>query len=133
MRTLIFLLVLAVASCGDQGGRGEEAPPPDTAGGRPDLSRPDAGQSVIVTLSDSAVTLSEDSIRMVGTGQTTFAVQNTGGKAGTFKIDGNELGEWSSPVPPGQSILMSMLLSRGTYELLWPEDGSGRRTQFVVY
>jgi hypothetical protein len=134
MRRILFLLVLAVAACGgDQAGRGEEGPPPDTAGGRPDLSRPDAGLNVAITLADSAITLSHDSVQMVGSGQITFAVQNTGATTANFKIEGDQLGEWSSPIPAGQTILMSMLLGRGTYQLLWPEDGSGQRKPFVVH
>jgi hypothetical protein len=133
MRHIIFMLVLAVAACGDRSYEAEEAPPPDTAGGRPDLSRPDAGPRVLTTLLDTAITNSEDSIQMVGSGQITFVVKNSSSRAGNFKIDGGPLGQWSSPLPDSGTIFMSMLLGRGTYEMLWPEDGSGVKKSFKVY
>ena len=134
MRPLLFLLVLAVAACGDRSYEGSEVPPPDTAGGRPDLSRPDAGTRLLVTLTDTAMAFSHDSIQMVGTGQTTFAVENEGTEPKVFKIDGKELGQWTSPpIGPGETIFMSMLLGRGSYEMLWPEDGSGQKRTFKVY
>jgi hypothetical protein len=133
MRKWIVLVVLTAASCGDKQYEAEESPPPDTAGGRPDLSRPDAGARVLVTLSDTGISFSHDSIPMEGTGQTTFAVVNKDSTTRTFKIDGDKLGEWSSPIPAGQTIMMSMLLSRGSYEMLWPEDGKGQKKTFRVY
>lgn len=133
MRKLIFLLVLATAACGDREYEAQEAPPPDTAGGRPDLSRPDAGPRVMTTLSDSAIVLSQDSVQMIGSGQITFVVKNEGTKNANFKIDGDALGEWSSPLPGGATVFMSMLLGRGTYQMLWPEDGKGVTKTFTVY
>ncbi len=87
----------------------------------------------MVTISDSTINLSEDSAAAVGTGQITFAVVNQSTTTREFKIDGDALGEWSSPIPAGQTILMSMLLSRGSYDLLWPGDGSGQRKTFKIY
>ncbi len=133
MRNLVFFLILAAAACGDRQYEAEEAPPPDTAGGRPDLSRPDAGPRVLVSLSDSTIELTHDSIQMIGSGQITFAVDNNGTATKTFKLDGGDLGEWSSPIPAGQTIMMSMLLGRGSYEMLWPEDGDGQKKTFKVY
>lgn len=132
MRKLIFLLVLVIAACGDKP-RGEAAPPPDTAGGRPDISRPDAGARVLATLTDTAIVLSHDSIPMTGVGQVTLVVRNEGTQTHNFKIEGNELGEWSAPVRGGETIFMTQLLGRGAYELLWPEDGKGQKKIFLVY
>ena len=133
MRKLIFLLMIAAAACGDREYKGEEVPPPDTAGGRPDLSRPDAGPRVMATLSDSGIALSEDSVKMVGSGQITFVVKNEGTEAHNFKIDGDQQGEWSAPIPAGHTIFMGQMLARGSYQLLWPEDGSGQKKTFKVY
>jgi hypothetical protein len=131
MRKLIFLLVLA-AACGDKPQAAQEGPPPDTAGGRPDLTRPDVGASVMVTLTDTAMVVSHESIELPRTSQMTFAVQNNSSKDGVFKIDGKARGKWSSQVPAGQPVLMSMIISRGEYQLLWPEDGSGQRKTLTV-
>jgi hypothetical protein len=135
MRKFIVLLVLgaALAACGDREYEAQEAPPPDTAGGRPDLSRPDAGPRVLTTLTDTAITNSQDSVQMIGSGQITFVVKNSSSKAGNFKIDGGALGQWSSPLPDSATVFMSMLLGRGSYEMLWPEDGSGIKKIFTVY
>lgn len=129
-----MLVALAAASCGDRGGTAEEAPPPDTAGGKPDLSRPDIAPRVMVTITDTAITLSHDSVEMMGTGQITFAVINNTSADGQFKIEGNDLGEWQSGViPKGQTVFMAQLLGRGTYEMLWPEDGSKQKKNFRIY
>ena len=132
MRKLILVVVLMTAACSDRP-RGEEAPPPDTAGGRPDISRPDAGARVLATLTDSAITLSHDSIPMTGVGQVTLVVKNEGTETRNFKIEGNELGEWSAPIGGGETIFMTQLLGRGSYQLLWPDDGTGVKKVLLVY
>lgn len=116
--TVIFALVVALAGCGDSAPKGTQGPPPDTSGGRPDLSHPEVGPRVIVTMSDSAIKLSHDTVTSVGTGQITFAVENKGAGTKVLEIDGGESGKWTTtPIPDNQTVLMSMLMNRGSYQL----------------
>jgi hypothetical protein len=134
MRHVFLLVVALAAACGDRGGTAEEAPPPDTAGGRPDLSRPDIAPRVMVIITDSAITLSQDSVEMTGTGQITLAVVNQTSADGQFKIEGGAQGDWqSSVIPVGGTVFMAQLLGRGTYELLWPADGSKQKKNLKIY
>lgn len=117
-QAIVIVLLLSAAACGDKGQQTEAGPPPDTAGGKPDLSHPDVGARVLVTMSDSAIKLSHDSVDAVGTGQITFAVENKGAGTTVLEIDGGDSGKWTTtPIPGGQTVLMSMLMDRGSYQL----------------
>ena len=131
--SILIALVIGAAACGDQP-QVQQGPPPDTAGGKPDLSHPEVGNTIAVVVTDSAITSSHDSIQAVGTGQASFSVQNKGTASGVVTIEGGELGKWTStPIPPGQAVLMSMLLGRGTYEIEWPVGEKTLRRPIRVY
>ena len=133
MRNSIIIALVLAAACGDKP-EAQQGPAPDTAGGRPDLSTPQVGAQVAVMITDTEITTNPDSIQMVGTGQTTFSMQNKGTSSGEVAIEGGPLGRWSStPIPPGQAILMSQLMGRGEYEIVWPGGGKELRKKIKVY
>lgn len=134
MRNPIFIaLLVALGACSDQP-QAQQGPPPDTAGGKPDLARPEVGASIGVVVSDTGITSTHDSIQAVGTGQTSFSVSNQGTTTAEVAIEGGDLGRWTStPVPPGQAVLMSMLMSRGSYEIVWKAGGKTLRKTIRVY
>ena len=117
MRKVMILAALLATACADKE-QAAEGPPPDTAGGRADFDHPDVGAKVMVTLSDSGVALSQDSVAMVGSGQITLAIENKAAQTQDLEINGGSAGTWkSTPIPPGQTVLMSMLMARGSYDL----------------
>ena len=141
MRKTVFIaLVMGVAACGDSAPKATQGPPPDTAGGKPDLSHPEVGPRVIVTMSDSAIKLSHDTVTSVGTGQITFAVENKGAGTRVLEIDGGDSGKWTTtPIPDNQTVLMSMLMNRGSYQLyeMKPDTAgstkrTGRKTTIII-
>jgi hypothetical protein len=134
MRNTIIVALLIAGACADQPEPATEGPPPDTAGGRPDLSHPQVGATVAVTITDSGLQLSDSSIQSVGTGQVSFSVQNKGTATDALTINGGRHGTWkSTPIPPGQAVLMSMLMNRGEYELIWPGQGKQQKLTITIY
>jgi plastocyanin len=63
-------------------------------------------------------------------GQATFAVENTGTLPHSLEIRGAD-GSWSSPpIPPaGGTVLMSLLIEPGEYELSCPDDAGAHKQQ----
>jgi hypothetical protein len=128
----MLVVALLAAGCNDAP-KIEPAPPPDTAGGRPDVSRPEIAPSVNVTIGDTAISVSQGRIKSVGTGQVSVAVVNKSKATQAFTIKGGALGTWTStPISPGQAVLMSQLMDRGTYELVWPGPPEIRNS-IVIY
>jgi hypothetical protein len=135
MRNTIVVALLLAAACSDQPQQqGQQSPPPDTAGGRPDLARPDVGKTVAIVVTDTAIQSSHDSIQAVGTGQMSFSVSNQGTATAEVAIEGGDLGRWTStPVGPGKAVLMSMLMGPGTYEVVWKAGDKTLRRPIRVY
>lgn len=128
----ILVVALLVAACNDAP-ETQPGPPPDTAGGRPDVSHPEIAPAVAVKIGDAALDVSHDSVQAVGTGQMSFSVQNSSKASQQFTIDGGELGKWTStPIAPGQAVLMSQLMQRGIYQLIWPGPPELKK-QLVIY
>lgn len=101
---------LAVDSMAAARGRGET-----------DLSNPEMGAKVLITLTEWKVAQSHQEIPK---GQATFAIENKGTKPHEFEIYGKG-GDWRSmSIPAGGSVLMSMLIDPGEYEMFSPSKDS---------
>lgn len=134
MRPTVVVALLIAAACGDKPQQAAQGPPPDTAGGRPDLSHPEVGSRLTVIITNREMQTSSDSIQSVATGQVSISVLNQGTATGIFTIDGGAMGRWTSvPLPPGQAVVMSQLMSRGDYDLTWPGKGDALKQKLTIY
>ena len=132
MKKLVLVAILAWAACAGGQDDGRENAAPDTAAAV-DPAHLEAGARVVVVVTGDALAVSQDSVALPANGPVVFAVENRDTVRHTFKIEGNQRGEWSAPVYPGHTTQMSLILERGTYELMSPEDGSGRKASFKIY
>jgi hypothetical protein len=156
---LLLILIAGLVACGDDGGNAdpafvEDTLTPDTVTperaatrGLPanaDTSKPPgtlgdpaAGTRIVATLTEWAITLSEDAIPV---GQVTIVVRNEGTVAHALELTGQYAGRWRSlPLNPGAEVQMSMVLSDGTYQVYCPLDDEagdhserGQETTLVV-
>jgi hypothetical protein len=94
---------------------------------------PEAGARVFVVVTGDSIAISQDSVALPVDGPVVFAVENRDTVPHNFKIDGDQRGEWSAPIDPGHTTQLSLILARGTYELMSPADGSGRKASFKIY
>lgn len=84
------------------------------ARGEVDLTNPEMGSKVLLTLTEYKVAQSHTEIAR---GQVTFVVANKGQKPHEFEITGPG-GRWKSmAIAPGTQVLMSMLIDPGVYSL----------------
>ena len=93
------------------------------ARGETDLSNPELGSKVLITLTADSIAQSHLTIPP---GQVTFAVQNRDTVAHVFQITG-ATGNWRTmPIPPEGASLMAMIIEAGDYDLFCPDSAGGR-------
>jgi hypothetical protein len=122
VRTRKILLVLALLTAGcrnDQPSTREIKHAQDSMAaarksGAVDLSNPEMGAKMLVTLNEWQVTSSHLEIPK---GQVTIAVENKGKLSHEFEVKGISGDFKSMPIPAGGSVLMSMVLDPGDYDL----------------
>ena len=126
---LVALAALA-AACDRERERAANGADTASAAAEIDRSGADKGTGINVTLSEWGLELSADSLTQ---GQATLAIQNTGTMPHSLEIRGPG-GNWTSPpIPPaGGSVLMSMLMEPGEYELSCPDDAGEHKTQGMI-
>lgn len=126
----MVLASLAVACDREQERPANGADTASAAVAEVDRSEADMGTKVNVKLSEWTIEPSEDSLAR---GQATFAVENTGTIPHSLEIRGPG-GNWTSPpIPPaGGSVLMSMLIAPGEYELSCPDDAGAHKTRGML-
>jgi len=89
--------------------------------GETDLTNPEMGSKVLITLTEWKVAQSHTEIPK---GQVTFVVENKGQKIHEFEVLGPN-GRWKTmPISPGGNVLLSMILEGGTYDLFSPSKDS---------
>jgi hypothetical protein len=90
------------------------------ARGETDLSNPEMGGKMLVTLSDSGMSQSHTEMPA---GQLSVAVQNKSTRPHTLQLKGQGGGGFkSSVVPPGGFVLMTVLIDPGVYDLVCPDS-----------
>lgn len=93
------------------------------ARGETDLNNPEMGAKVLITLLRDSM---DQSHSTVSPGQVTFAVQNHDSSSHVFQLTG-ATGNWRTiKIEPGGTVLMSMILPGGDYEMFCPDTASAR-------
>jgi hypothetical protein len=99
------------------------------ARGETDLSNPDMGGKMLVTLTDSGMTQSHAEMPK---GQLSVAIQNRSSKEHVLSLEGPGGGFKSGTIPAGGYVLMTILVDPGSYTFTCSENveqsacGSGR-------
>ncbi|MGQ0814553.1 MAG: hypothetical protein ACT4O1_08810 [Gemmatimonadota bacterium] len=94
------------------------------ARGETDLSNPEMGAKMSVTLNDSAL---EQSHTEIPKGQVTVVVQNQSSAPRIFELKGSNANFRSLPIPAGGYVLMSVIIDQsGDYHLTCPDSAAAR-------
>jgi hypothetical protein len=105
--------------------------------GEVDLSNPEMGAKVLVTLTEYKV---ESTHLEIPKGQVTIAVENKGKLPHEFQVKGISGDFKSMPIPAGGTVLMSMVLDPGDYDMFAtgkdsagvPEKDRGMKAKILV-
>lgn len=131
-RALLLMLTVGMVGCMEKVEDATVTEGTDTVAVAGSQAQLPADGRVQVTVTDSAIQLSSDAVQSADSGSVSFAVQNNSQGTNELTVRGNAQGEWKSgPIAPGSSVLMSLLLTPGSYELVWPAGG-GLRKQITV-
>ena len=133
MRTLaryglvVALAATALSACGDTEEEARQAEVDSIAArrarGETDLSNPEMGMKVLITLTHDSIAQSHTTIPA---GQVTFAVQNRDTVPHVFQITGTR-GNWRTmAIPPDGAALMAMIIEAGDYDMFCPDTAGGR-------
>lgn len=95
------------------------------ARGETDLSNPEMGAKMAVTLTDGGQTQSHEELPP---GQISIVVQNKGTEPRVFEIKGPSLDMKSMPIAPGGHVVMSQVMAAGAYDMACPDStGENKR------
>lgn len=94
------------------------------ARGETDLSNPEMGAKMQVTLTEYQITQSH---KDVPKGQLTMVVENKGKQPHVFEMKG-ETGDYKSmPIPAGGYVIMTLITEPGTYDMFCPDSAGVHR------
>ena len=132
MRNPIVVAILLAAACADQPDLEQQAAP-DTTAESVAAASPQAASTITVTVTDTAIQLSRDSMTVADSARISFSIQNRGSTTKEIAIEGGSLGRWATtPVRAGESVLLSVVMPRGQYQVTGAAGGTERAATFTV-
>lgn len=94
------------------------------ARGETDLSNPEMGAKMQVTLTEYQITQSH---KDVPRGQLTIVVENKGKQPHAFEMKGASGDYKSMPIPAGGYVIMTVIAEPGTYDMFCPDSAGVHR------